>query len=164
MDATNNTINLEKLTEFLVRAKINTYAGDAKEISPQRPGFKEFEFIEGDFEYRDSYVGLYFAPGQEIVRFKGKPIWAMAYSGGVEKNLIGNYDFCEEIFSFLKQALKKVQKERPFRGPNNLKEGDFEYVDKTEGDISLFNGVERIFFKGKEVFKQHYIGGLIIHK
>ena len=41
-------IDLKKLAKFLVKAKINTYAGGGREVSPQRPGFKELEFIEGD--------------------------------------------------------------------------------------------------------------------
>ena len=55
-------IDLEQLAKFLVKAKVQTYASDGKEIEPQRPGFKELEFKEEDWEYRDSYAGFFFAP------------------------------------------------------------------------------------------------------
>jgi hypothetical protein len=157
-------INLKNLAEFLVKAKCRTYAGDGKEIAPQRPGFNELEFKDGDWEYRDSYSGLYFAPGQEVVRFKGVPVWTMAYSGGMKPEYHGNRDFAEQVFSFLKQALLRVKESRPFRGPESFKDGEFEYVDASEGDITDFRGTEIILFRGKEVFRQNYIGGAIVHK
>jgi hypothetical protein len=51
----------------------------------------------------------------------------------------------------------------PFRGPKNFKEGDFEYSNEFEGDITNFKGHEKILFKGKEVFSQDYVGGLIVY-
>ena len=44
------------------------------------------------------------------------------------------------------------------------KEGDYEYINKVEGDITNFNGKEKIFYRDGEVFVQDYIGGLIILK
>jgi len=156
--------DLSQLAKFLVKAKTQTYAGDGKEIAAQRPGFSELEFKEGNFEYRDSYSGFYQAPGQEVVRYKSKPIWIMAYSGGMEKKYHGDADFSEKTFSFLKQALLRIEELRPFRGPDYLKEGDYEYVNKVEGDIADFSGREQILYKGEKVFTQDYIGGLIIQK
>lgn len=156
--------NLNQLAKFLVKAKTQTYASDGKEITAQRPGFSELEFKDGDFEYRDSYSGFFQAPGQEVVRYKGEPAWVMAYSGGMEKKYHGNVEFAKKTFSFLKQALLKVEELKPFRGPDNLKEGDWEYINKTEGDITNFRGQEYILYKGEKVFVQDYIGGLIIEK
>ncbi len=157
-------LNLEELAKFLVKAKAKTYAGSGKEILPQRPLFKELEYIEGYWEYRDSYAGFYFAPGQEVVRFKKQPVWAMAYSGGMNSEYHGNRSFAELTYTFLKSALLKVEESRPFRGPRDYKDGDFEYIDKSDGDIKDFIGTEKILYQGKEVFKQHYIGGLILDK
>lgn len=153
---------LEDLAKFLVKAKKSTYAGDAQNIQAQRPGFEELEFKEGDLEYRDSYFGFYQAPGQEVVRFKGKPVWVMAYSGGMKKEYHGNKDFSEQTFSFLKKALLKIDESSPFRGPSTLKEGDYEYINEVEGDIAQFKGRERILYKGKEVCFHDYIGELAI--
>ena len=157
-------IDLEELVDFLVRAKRQTYAGDGKEITPQRPGFKELEYRENEWEYRDSYTGFYVAPGQEIVRFQRDPIWVMAYSGGMHPEHHGNKNFAQQTFAFLKKALLQVQKERPFRGPKRLFEGDYTYIDTSEGDVKDFRGTERIFYKGEEVFSQDYMGGLVIQK
>ena len=157
-------LNLEELAKFLVKAKSNTYAGDGNKISPQRPGFKELEYIGGNLEYRDSYSGFYLAPGQEIVRFKEKPVWSMAYSGGMVPEYHKNKDFAKQTFKFLKKALLRVEESRPFRGPEYFQEGDYEYINSNEGTISDFKGTEKILYKGKEVFKQNYIGSLIIHK
>lgn len=156
--------DLNKLAKFLVKAKTQTYAGEGQEITAQRPGFTELEFEDGDFEYRDSYSGFFQAPGQEVVRYKGEPVWVMAYSGGMEKKYHGNIDFAEKTFSFLKQALLRVEESNPYRGPDNLKEGDYEYINKVEGDIANFRGQEQILYKGERVFVQDYIGGLIIQK
>jgi hypothetical protein len=154
-------INLKELSKFLVKAKKQTYAGESREIKPERPSFKELEYSEGNYDYRDSYTGFFSAPGQEIVRFNGVPIWSMAYSGGMTSN---DVDFAEKTFVFLKKSLLRVKEDMPFRGPKNFKEGDFEYINEVKGDITNFNGHEKILFKGKEVFSQDYIGGLIIHK
>ena len=157
-------LNLEDLARFLIKAKSEAWAGDGKEISPQRPGFKELEYIEGPWEYRDSYVGYFMAPGQEYVRFEGQPVWMMSYSGGMTEEYFGNKAFAKETFTFLKKALKLVEVNRPFRGPNNICEGDWEYKDASEGDIINFKGTEQIFYQGKEVFKQNYCGGIVISK
>lgn len=146
-------INLEELARFLVKAKYHTYAGGGREIPSQRPGFKELEFAEGDWEYRDSYAGFYSAPGQEIVRFQGKPVWAMSYSGGMNTKYHGQRDFAELTFTFLRKALLMLKESRPFRGPENFLEEDYEYIDSSDGDITDFRGTERILFQGKEVFR-----------
>ena len=157
-------INIDELVEFIILAKKEAYAGDGKELDPQRPGFKELDFRQEDLYYRDSYSGFFFAQGQEVVYHKGKPIWAMAYSGGMRREYHGDIPFAKTVFGFLKQALLKVEKSRPFRGPTRLEEGDLLYVDESDGDVKEFRGREKIFYKGKEVFRQDYIGGLIIGK
>lgn len=157
-------IDINELADFLIRAKRQTYAGDGKEIVPQRPGFRELEYKEGNWEYRDSYTGFYFAPGQEVVRFRRKPVWTMAYSGGMKYGFHGNVNFVKQTFEFLKKVMLRVEKSKPFRGPENFREGDYEYTNKTDGDIKDFNGTECILYKGKEVFRQNYMGGLVIDK
>lgn len=153
-----------ELVEFLVRAKKKTYAGEGKEISPQKLGFKELEYEEGEWYYRDSYTGFYQAPGQEVVYFQDKPVWAMAYGGGMRKDFHGDEDLAKQTFGFLKKCLSQVEKDEPFRGPREFSDGGFSYKMKIEGDVNDFSGEEKIFYKGKEVFKQRFIGGMIIPK
>ena len=94
----------------------------------------------------------------------GKPIWTMAYSGGMLEEFHGDVEFAKEIFTFLKEAMKKVASDIPFRGPKNFKEGDFEYINEVKGDIKRFLGFEKILYKNKEVFSQDYIGGIVLDK
>ena len=155
---------LEQLATFLIRAKKQTYAGEGKEIVPQRPGFKELEFVDGHFEYRDSYIGFYKAPGQEIVRYKGKPVWVMSYNGGMKEKYHKDEDLAMQIFGFLKKCLNQVEESEPFRGPKYFKEGDYEYINEVYGNIKEFKGQEKILFKGEEIFRQEYIGGLVVLK
>ncbi len=155
---------LEHLAQFLVRAKKHTYAGDGREVPPERPGFKELEYKEGDWEYRDSYAGFYFAPGQEIVRYQCIPRWAMAYSGGMRPEYHKNREFAKQTFAFLKRALLLVDESMPFRGPTHFQDGDYKYIFEVTGDITDFNGVEHIFCNNHYVFEQSCMGGLIINK
>jgi hypothetical protein len=154
-------LELKELASFLVKAKRATYAGGGKDVKPQRPGFKELEFSEGDFNYRDSYAGFYAAPGQEIVRFKGVPVWSMAYDGETMKQFRNETAF--KIYAFLKKALMQVEETEPFRGLEYFEEGNFVYISETVGDITRFTGQEKILLKGIEAFRQSFFGGLILH-
>ena len=89
--------DVNELRSFLVEAKKSCYAGDGREATPQRPGFKELDFSRGDWNYRDSYVGFFCAPGQEIVRFHDVPIWAMSYDGGMTDELQGDVDLAKRF-------------------------------------------------------------------
>jgi hypothetical protein len=170
---------LVDLAEFLVKAKRNTWAGDGQEVEPQRPGFKELEFKDGDWEYRDSYTGFYSAPGQEIVRFQGVPIWHMVYSGGLlrakDYDAFKCYDTpkpifsSEEIFNFLKEALRNVSEDHPYRGPFEYHNDHtlLFYHSEYTGEIINFVGSERIVSSDDWsglLFKQNFMGGVITHK
>ncbi|MBS3156059.1 XRE family transcriptional regulator [Candidatus Woesearchaeota archaeon] len=165
-------IDLGELVRFLVKAKRGTYAGDGREIMPQRPGFKELEFSEGDWNYRDSYVGFFRAPGQEVVRFQGQPVWTMSYDGGMLPNFRDNVAFAKETFVFLKRALSLCPEHIPFRGPYELRDREmkFQYINFPEGNVTDFRGSEHIHINVSvdsphpvlEVFRQNYFGGLVI--
>ena len=161
----NPKIDTKELARFLVKAKTNAWAADEKEIEPQRPGFKELEFNDGDWNYRDSYTGYFCAPGQEIVRYQNIPVWAMAYDGGMAEPFMEDRNLAKKTFAFLKRALMSVTEEEPFRGPSNLKDGaEWIYSNRFLGDIERFKGEEKIMHNGSLVFSQNYIGGLILHK
>ena len=151
-------MDIKQLSKFLVKAKINTYASfgeTGKEILVD--GSKEFSFEEGEFRYRDRYFGSGSFIGEEIVFQNGKAIWGMNYYGGDVSNIIPS----EKIYDFLKEALKKVTEDKPFRGPDNFRKDDFEYINKPEGIVKQFSGQENILYKGELVHKVNYHGGLI---
>lgn len=159
-----NNIDLEGLKKFLYKANENGYAGDGNEVMAQRPGFEEIEYKDSDYLFHDSYAGSYFAPGQEVVYYKNKPIWAMAYAGGMNFRLHDDREMAKKTFEFLKKALLKMDPEKPFRGPEDFEENDFKYHSHLMGDIKDFAGSEVIFYQDKEVFSQNFIGGVIVDK
>ena len=154
-------MDIEQLSKFLVKAKINTYAssgeGGEKILFDES---KEFEFEEKEFKYRDRYFGFDPFIGQETVWQNGKIIWGMNYYGKVVSEVIP----VKQIYQFLKEVLKKVLENKPFRGPDNFKQGDFEYFNKVEGVVENFQGEEAIFYKKQLVYKLNYHGGLVIRK
>ena len=151
-------IDVNALSEFLVKAKKSTFAKGGNKAEPSRKGSKDFLFQEGDLTYRDSYFGEIYDIGQEIVWQDNKPIWGMNYMGGMKE---GYQHLAEQTFKFLKKCLRMVEPSMPFRGPKYYKEGDFEYFNKVEGDVTRFSGLEPILFKGKEIYRRIYHGGII---
>lgn len=143
-----------ELNEFLVKAKISTYAGEAKK-KILKDGTKELMFKEGEFKYRDRYYGFNPFFGEEIVWQKNKIFWGMNYFGRIFSDAVSE----KQVYKFLIIAMKQIKEERPFRGPHNFKSEDFEYFDESTGDINNFVGVERILFKGQEIYKLNYHGG-----
>jgi len=151
-------MRIKQLKQFLVKAKISTYAssgeGGEKILFD---GSKELEFKEGNLRYRDRYFGFNPFIGEEVVFYKDKPIWGMNYYGKVTCN-----DFpAKKIYQFLQKVLREVREDKPFRGPDQFKKDGFEYVNKVNGDVNEFQGVEKIFAGNKEVYKLDYHGGLI---
>ncbi|QQG38893.1 MAG: hypothetical protein HYS32_00290 [Candidatus Woesearchaeota archaeon] len=145
----------DKLAEFIVKAKKATYASNQK-ARKLEDGTEEFVFQEGDYKYVDRYKGSKQFSGQENVFLLGILFWRMNYEGRVIDNI--NKDL---IYGFLKKALFKVNKDKPFRGPLKFKENSLEYFNEVEGSIGLFKGKEKILYKGKVVYKLSYDGGRI---
>ncbi len=51
-------MKIDDLEQFIDKAGRATYAGRGKkERNPERKGFAEMVFSEGDFNYRDSWTG-----------------------------------------------------------------------------------------------------------
>ena len=154
-------MDIKQLSKFLIKAKINTYAssgeGGEKILSD---GSKEFEFEEKEFKYRDRYFGFNPFVGQEVVFQNEKIVWGMNYYGKVVSKIIPP----KQVYQFLQETLKRVTENKPFRGPNNFRQGDFEYFNKTEGTLEDFKGEEKIFYKKQLVYKLNYNGGLITEK
>lgn len=140
---------------FLTKAKKNSYAlvGEKKE-KRLADGAKELVFSDGLFYYRDRYYGFDPFAGQEVVFYGKKPIWVMNYSGRcLSKNITP-----KEIYYFLKKCLQRVNTKTLYRGPLEYKVGDFLYKNQVKGDNDYFNGIERIYFKGKKVYELNYCG------
>jgi hypothetical protein len=159
MDQTSKT----RLAAFLVTAKRKTYAGlddDATVAAPILRGSKQLEYSEQDLHYRDIYFGMSFFAGQETVTANERVIWSMSYAGGVSPDITDRGRFLA-IYAFLRQALLGIGEARPFRGPAQFEQGDFRYINSSEGDISEFHGTEQIFHGATRVYELRYGGGVI---
>jgi len=151
-------INKNDLKKFLKEAKINTYASGGEEGELRlKYGGKKFEYTKGDFCYQDIYYGFNPFVGEEIVFYQQQSIWGMNYYGKVIAEPVS----AKEIYLFLREALKKVSEDKPFRGPDNFNNGDFKYTNNVEGKVDKFTGEEEIFYKKELVYILNYHGGLI---
>jgi hypothetical protein len=149
---------LTQLNRFILTAKNHTYAGSGKESSPSRPSSHDLEFIENDFRYLDSYFGGQNFIGEEIVYYKGIPVWGMNYYGvDLRPDLIA----AAEIGAMIKKSLKEMYKEGRFLGGFEYVDHDLRYLDKSEGSIVNFTGLEDIYKNGILVYRLNYTGGLI---
>lgn len=155
-------MNIDELRKFIKKASAATYAGGGKEEeNPERPGFKELVYVEGEWNYRDSYTGFFRARGMEVVRFQNIPVWTASYGGGM---ITGKEDLAKVTYTFLKYAmLAKDLEKYSARGPHHFTDGDYEYNYTQEGSIDEFNGYEEIFYQGELAFFHRIIGGTIIH-
>lgn len=149
-------VETENLLQFILQAKQNTYAKDGEQTTPSRLGSMDFRYQEGDFLYLDSYVGELDFAGFETVWHKGVPVWVQNYYGTYSSpELISGFG------AFLRSALLLVSPEAPFRGPKYCGQGDFEYICAFEGELSFFQGRERILYQDNEIYCLHFHGGRI---
>jgi hypothetical protein len=149
---------LEQLEAFIVKAKAATYVGDGAKSSSCRPGSHDLKFQDGDFAYLDSYFGGIDFIGEEVVYFKGEPVWAMNYYGRIlEPKMIE----AAEAGSIIKQSLTEMYREGRFLGGFEYDTGDGVYTDTSEGSVTAFTGTEWITREGVRVYKLVYHGGLI---
>jgi len=154
-------MDIEQLSKFLVKAKINTYASSGEGEGKMLPdGSKEFKFEEREFKYRDRYFGFNPFIGEEIVWQNGKVVWGMNYYGEIVSEIIS----AKSIYQFLREALKRIPDDKPFRGPDNFKKGNFEYINKVEGIVEKFKGEETVFYKEQLVYRLSYHGGFATTK
>lgn len=156
------SINHELLAKFLVEAKRKTYAsqGDDASVQPLLNGSKQLEYCSGDYFYRDIYYGSAFFIGQETVEFENRPIWSMVYSGGVTIP-DADWDIMVPIYNFLRQALRLVDTNSIYRGPNYYESGTYIFKNEYEGTLDCFHGKEIILIGNKKVYELRYNGGIV---
>jgi len=173
---------LKTLANFLVQAKKNSWAGkgmnEELEYGIRKVAQYGRSYCEPfELRYIDQYVGGEPFQGFEVVselspEDKGfwKPIWAMSYSG----EYTGTKKEYEEVINFLREALKAVPINAPFRGPQEYfkKNADnhitYAYFNFWDGNIKKFErGEERIYkvlnreSSKKLIYTAQYFGGLV---
>ncbi len=147
------------LARFLVKAKTEGYAsGDESRIRKLSDGGLEAGGLaDGQFTYRDRWYGETAFSGEEVVHYRGRPVWSMNFFGATSKGA----RIPAEFPKFHKSALRRVTADLPFRGPLFHQEGDLVYVNDVTGSVRQFSGVERVLYRGQEIFRLVYHGGLL---
>jgi hypothetical protein len=154
-------LSIPDLTRFLFAAKRATYAaqGDAASVPPALPDSRQLEYADGDFLYRDIYVGMFRFVGQEIVYLSGRAVWSMSYSGGLRPNV--DPSCAGPVYDFLRKALRALPPELPLRGPALLEEDNMRYSCQSMGPIEGFHGSEAVTEAGVRLYELDFAGGLV---
>ena len=152
----------DELVTFLISAKLNTYAsqGGAASAPPLLQGGHQLEYRQGAWFYRDIYFGMAYFIGQEMVYRDEQPFFSMVYGGGMLASQPTAQEMAD-VYGFLQVAMRQVQPERPYRGPQAFHQGDYEYRDESQGEVDNFWGLETITRQGLAVYQLRYSGGLI---
>ena len=148
------SVDIQKLIEFLLLAKKNTYAAADNQTKSSRTNSHDFGYEDNNgYKYYDTYLGGECFAGEEAVWLHEQPVWSMNYVGRViGENFSGD---------FLKEALKEVQVEQPFRGPEIYTKGDYHYHCKVDGGFVWFQGYEEIFYRDEKIYECYFHGGRI---
>ena len=153
-----NLPDTNELNLFIVKAKANSYVGEAQKSLSYRPASRDIQFHEGRFSYIDSYFGGIDFLGQEVVYFDQAPVWAMNYYGRIlQPELIDS----SRAVKIIMESLSKLYREGRFLGgfENDAPLG--KYIDTNQGDLFSFKGYEWIEVLGQKSYELVYHGGVI---
>ncbi|WP_026526000.1 DUF5680 domain-containing protein [Butyrivibrio sp. MB2005] len=145
--------DISKLIDFRLEANVNTYAAYMNETTPTRYDSHDFSYSNGPYTYHDTYVGGEQFAGEEAIWLDGKIQYAMNYLGRV----------LDERFSgdFLKESLRKADRNMPYRGPEYYQSGEYTYKCSVTGDFHWFQGYEEICCNNLRVYECYFHGGLM---
>lgn len=147
-----------KIVEFLLKARTQTYAAAAGKVESALPGSIQYEYREENFLYRDVYnIGNGIFMGIETINLNDKPVISMSYFGNFKQITE------DEADSVLRKALiDNWDKARLWHHVKWEKE-NYVYVCEPDkaGNIDEFSGSESITKDGKQVYYFYYAGGFI---
>lgn len=150
-------MNKEGLRQFLVDSNKAGYAGgEEKKWIKEVDDSTTIPFEKGEWRSHDNFFGGEPYGGRTVVFNEEKPVWMMVYYGWVEEGIETN-----SIYGVLRNALKQMPEDYPFRGPKEYKEGEFTYTNFWEGEVDRFSGKEQIIQGNKLIYQATYLGGLV---
>lgn len=151
---------MNKLEEFLIEAKTQTYANEnIEKVESSRLGSNDYEYRNGNMTYHDTYFGGTNFIGEEAVYIDNEIYWAMNYHGVTLDESLGE----EAMDKALRPALMMVGKDDiiPVRGPKEFVNGDYKYTFNVQGDLNYFNGIETIYRNDEKIYELRCSGGLV---
>lgn len=148
---------------FLNLANKNTYANKAaQKADSTRLNSEDYHFENGEWIYHDTYWTRpedFTFIGNEIIYKNKKHIWGANYWGVIsDRN-----QSIKEVYGFLREAMmQEYELEVPVRGPEIYENGEWKYTFQFTGNLENFEGVERIYRNGIEIYKLIINGGILI--
>lgn len=150
-------VDLKSLQNFLNAAGQAGYtSGNESAWIKEDDGSTTITYKAGGWSYHDNFFEGEPYGGREVVFFKGKAVWMAVYYGWVEADVDAS-----EVYAFLRQALKSGPENMPVRGPKELIQNKFKYINNWKGNLEKFSGEEKIFKDGRKIYQAEYNGGLV---
>lgn len=145
------------LKAFLNDPDHNGYAQWKRDEWVKEPdGSKTIVFEKGPWKSHDNFFGGEPYGGRTVVFYEGKPVWMIVYYGWIKEGADP-----DSVYGILRNALRQMPPEYPFRGPERYKDGDFVYMNVWEGKVDKFSGEEKIMQGRKVVYQASYMGGWV---
>lgn len=152
-------IDINQLKAF--RKEANSVAGyeseNPKNEIKEKDGSTTLWYESGDWKFHDNYFGGEPYGGRTVISHKNKPVWIMVFYGRLDDKV----SYIEEVYLFLRKALRASTDDSGFRGPKEFTEGKFRYVNNWQGTLENYSGTEEIYLEGNLVYTAMYMGGLV---
>ncbi|MCP4706438.1 MAG: hypothetical protein GY865_17710 [candidate division Zixibacteria bacterium] len=147
----------EELISFILESNKAGYAeGDLKNWTKENDGSNSISFERGPWRSHDNFFGGEPYGGRVVILYENLPYWIMVYYGWVNK-----VEEINSVFGVIRNALKEMPREYPFRGPKEFRDSEYLYSNYWNGDVSRFEGKEKINKKSTFVYQANYFGGLV---
>lgn len=150
-------MNKETLKLFLIDSNKAGYAGgEEKAWVKESDGSTTIPFEKGLWRSHDNFFGGEPYGGRVVVFYQEKPVWMMVYYGWVKEGVESN-----PVYAILRNALKNMPEDYPYRGPKEYEEEDCVYTNSWEGEVDRFSGEEQIKKENELIYKANYFGGWV---
>ena len=147
------------LIDFILQSKISSYAGSGEGREKKfDDGSVGFEITSDGYRYLDQFNGFNpFAGSEKVFGESNELLWIMNYFG----EILPSGSDPEKIYSFLREAMRLITPEYPFRGPEFYENQNYRYENQQYGSLNHFHGIEKMFEKNEEVYVLYYHGGIL---
>ncbi len=150
-------MDIRLLKQFLLASNNAGYSGgQEKKWVKESDGSTTIRFASGDFKSHDNFFGGEPYGGRLVVSYKNKPVWIMVYYGWVTEGIDPN-----PVYEILREALKQMPHDYPYRGPRKYIKGDWAYKNTWHGELDRYDGEETIKQGDMLMYKAHYRGGWV---